>query len=323
MSQSDADTAPPTDKAPAEAQPAPAKTTPLRRSLRAAAAGAALTILAVAGAGAALWPRILPYATGPSNTQLAQDIADLRQELALARSAAGRPGDSAALTGRVAALEASVQALRDQSASAPALADDVRSLRERLDRADAEIRDLRDKSSSVGATLLALGQLREAVDNAMPFTAELQAVTMLAPKEGDLAGPLTVLKARAAMGIPTASALTETFHELEPSIVRAEALPAENGWWRQTLEHAMALVSVRREAAGDGNDASAAAVASRVWMLLAAGDLADAAAEAERFTGGPAEVAGPWLRTLRARVAADRALSELTARMTAAASPRP
>ena len=121
-----------------------------------------------------------------------------------------------------------------------------------------------------------------------------------------------VLAERAASGIPTRMVLAERFWPLAPQVVRAEALPQADTWWRGTLNRLLSLVTIRRE---DGTAAgeTAAAVAARAEARLFQGDFAAAAAELALLSGGPAEVAGPWLADARARVAAEKALSELTA----------
>ena len=63
---------------------------------------------------------------------------------------------------------------------------------------------------------------------------------------------------------------------------------------------------------------SPAAVVARAQAALAAGDLAQAVAELDTLTNGPAEQAAPWLTDAKARLAATGAVSDLTAHVVAA-----
>ncbi len=314
---------------------------------------ALLVLLVLAGLGGAIgWPLLLARvegtSRGPSPAELARQIALVQDDVAVLRQKVAEvqgkvEGQGAAVTTaaadaglaqRVAALEAAQGTARPSLP--PHLAEQVQALGERLtaleknsadaaallrlsgrlDKVEATMRDIEARRSSAGALLLAVGQLRQAVDLAQPYDAEWRAVTVLAGKDDAIAAPMAALRPHAAAGIPTRPALAARFQALEPAIVRAEILPPGQGWWRQTLNRLMTLVTVRREdgmAAGDG----AAAVAARVEGRLAASDLAAAAAEAGRLTGAPAHVAAPWLDDARARLAADQALGELSAQVIA------
>lgn len=228
-----------------------------------------------------------------------------------------QPQMPARLAEDVAALAAQVAELKRSSADAAA----VLRLTDRVEKVDAEMREMQARRSSAVALLLAVGQLREAVNNAMPFDAELRAVKVLAPQDADFTGALEALKPRALSGIPGRLILAERFNALAPDLVRAETLPAERNWWRDTLHRVSTLVTIRRED-GDAAGTSVAAIAARAHDRLAQGDLAAAVAEAGALQRSAAETAAPWLEDARARLAADKALSELTAHVVAAIGPR-
>ncbi|MGE5506263.1 MAG: COG4223 family protein [Actinomycetota bacterium] len=185
-------------------------------------------------------------------------------------------------------------------------------LADRVEQVDAQLRELAGRRSSGAALLLAAAQLREAIDRGMPFDAELRALKALAPQDEEIAKAAEALKARAAAGIPTRSVLEHRFDALAPQIVRAEVLPAADGWWRQTANRLLSLVVIRREDGSEAGD-GAAAVVARASARLGQDDLAGAARELGRLTGAPAETAGPWMADALARVGADRSTSELTA----------
>ncbi|HSV28242.1 MAG TPA: mitofilin family membrane protein, partial [Candidatus Omnitrophota bacterium] len=247
---------------------------------------------------------------GPVENRLGQ----VEQSL---RTLQAQPQVPARLADDVAALGKQVGDLAKTSADAAA----VLRLADRVEKVEAEMRDLQARRSSATALLLAVGQLREAVNNAMPYDAELRAVRVLAPEGGDTALALDALKARAAAGIPNRLVLAQRFEALAPELVRAETLPSQRSWWRDTLHRLSTLVTLRRED-GDAAGNSAAAIVARAEQRLEQGDLAAAAAEIEQLQGGAAEAARPWLEDARARAAADKSLSELTAHVVASFGPR-
>ena len=277
-------------------------------------------------------------ALAPQVEALRQDLAATRAQLA---DLAARPpspageGQRADVEPRLAALE------KTASAAAPHLAEDVKALAERvaelqktsadaaavlrladrLGKVEADLREVQERRSSAAAQLLAIGQLRAAIDQALPFDAEWRAVKALDGGDAEVERLLAPLKALAPAGIPTRATLTDRFGRLEPAIIRAEALPPGEGWWRQSLNRLMTLVTIRRED-GEAEGDAAAAVVARLSARLAANDFAAAIAEAPHFSEGSAAVVKPWLDDARARLLADQSLSELTAQAVAAIGAR-
>ena len=175
---------------------------------------------------------------------------------------------------------------------------------------------MQGRRSSAAAVLLAVGQLREALANAMPYDSEWRSLKALAGNDAEVASALEILKPSAVTGIPTLPMLTARLANQAPAIVRAQVLPEQQSWWRQTLDRLASLVTIERE---DGNAAgsSPAAIIARAQGALADGDLARAITELEGLTGGPAEQAAPWIADAKARLAAGKAVSELTAHVVA------
>lgn len=242
----------------------------------------------------------------PLETRLAQTETALRALQA-------QPQVPAKLVEEVEGLGKAVTELKRTSADAAA----VLRLADRVEKVETGFRDLQSRRTSAAALLLAVGQLREAVAAALPYDTELRALKALAGGNADMAAPLEALKTRAAAGIPTAPVLAARLAVQAPTIIRAQVLPEQQSWWRQTLERVASLVTIERE---DGNAAgtSPAATLARAQAALALGDLSAAAAEIEGLSGGPAEQAAPWLADAKARIAANKALSELTAQVVAA-----
>ncbi|MBI5162992.1 MAG: hypothetical protein HY985_03720 [Magnetospirillum sp.] len=348
-----------TNDTPAEsAPPAVAETEtprPARGSWRATAIVVLFLVAALGVAGMLVWPQVRGMLKAPTPVAAVDPMDLLRAELTAPRerlqqlesrldterAAALPPPDVAGLEDRIAVMEQSVRALESQPKPAKlqetvdAVAKEVAEVKrtaadaaavlrlaDRIEKTEATVRDFESHRSSAATLLLAVGQLREAVNAALPFDAELRALAVLAGDHGSVAEALAGLKPRAAAGIPTRLTLNERFGRLVPEMVRADVLPAERTWWRETLRRLATLVVVRRED-GAAEGANAAAIAARTQARLTEADLAGAIAEIEGLSAGAAEAARPWLDDARARLAADKALSELTAQVVASVGGRP
>jgi len=237
----------------------------------------------------------------------------LSQTEAAIRALQAQPQIPARVTEQLDALDKLVADLKRTSADAAA----VLRLADRVEKVEAGFRDMQARRSSASALLLAVGQLREALAKAMPFDAELRSLKALAGQDAEMGAALETLKPRAVTGIPTFPVLASRFTALSPVIVRADVLPTEQNWWRKTLDRLASLITIERE---DGNTAgsSPSAIVARAQAALAQDDLAGAVAELDALQGGPADQAANWLADARARLAADKAVSELTAHVVAA-----
>lgn len=269
-----------------------------------------------------------------------QTLSALRRDLADLRESAGQGGDAGGgvpveavtrLEERLAALEsaqgdsvspAHLEELRQQLGEIRQMVATVREnvveagtvlrLAERVEAAEQAVRQARSRSSAAESLLLAVGQLREAINRGGSFDAEFRALRILAEGNRELADPLAALAERTSGGIPTRTALAARFGDLATSIVRADFGPEQEGWLRRTVQRFSTIVSVKRtegEAVGD----SPAAIVARAEAALDQGDLGEAVGEVAKLDGPAAEAAAPWLADANARLAAERALSELSA----------
>ncbi|RAU23671.1 hypothetical protein CU669_00770 [Paramagnetospirillum kuznetsovii] len=273
------------------------------------------------------------------------EVEDLRAELSAATQRLAqleaRPA-VAADDGRLSALEQAVKTAQTQAAAPSHLAADVDALSkqitevrktaadaatllrlaDRVEQVEASLREMQAKRSSAVALLLAVGQLREAVNLGMAFDAELRTVKLLAGEDAALAKPVDVLKDKAATGISTRPTLVDGFEILAPRVIRAEILPEGESWQRRVMDKLLALVTIRRED-GSAAGSNAAAVVGRAQAALSRADLAGAISQMDSLGVGPAEAAAPWLAEAKARLAAEKALSEITAQVLAQAGVKP
>jgi len=225
----------------------------------------------------------------------------------------------------LARLPSEVETLGQQVADVKKTAADAATmlrLFDRVDQAEASLRDLQARRASASALLLAVGQLREAVNLGQPFDIQLRSVKALASDDSEVTAALDALRPYADAGIPTRPTLISTFERIAPRIVRAEMLPEEEGWSRRAADRLLSLISVRREAGVvAGNDA--AAIVARAESALGGGDLTGATTEVSLLVYAPGEAAAEWLTGAKARLAADKVLSDLSAHAVALAGARP
>lgn len=194
----------------------------------------------------------------------------------------------------------------------------VLKLAERIDAAEAAVQQAQSRTQQAQALLIATGQLREAIYRGAPFEAELRSLKLIAGGDEQMAKPLAALDGLAGKGVATRGELSSRFGELASDMIRAEVAPEESGWWRQTVQAVTSVITIRRldgEAAGD----SVSARVARAAEALDKGDLAGTVRELSGLDGGPAAVAAPWLAKAQARLAAEQALSNLTAHAVAVA----
>ncbi|MEX0815716.1 MAG: mitofilin family membrane protein, partial [Dongiaceae bacterium] len=147
-----------------------------------------------------------------------------------------------------------------------------------------------------------------------------------AAADGELAAAVerltAPLAAHAESGIPTPADLRAEFPAVARAVAGFAPVPAgDSGGWRDRLLGRLSdLISLRPVGAGVEGDDPAARVA-RAEAHLATGDLAAAIDELADLTGERAAAAADWLARARARLAVERALSELQAAAIARLAP--
>ncbi|MFA7430878.1 MAG: mitofilin family membrane protein [Rhodospirillaceae bacterium] len=241
----------------------------------------------------------------------AEDLAALRQKVEQLANAAPGPDIDAVQT-RLTELE---------NSRAPASA--VLSLTERVTAVETQAREASSRQENALAFLMSVLQLREALLAGRPFDAELRAVRATAPQDFQLTSAAEGFIEYAANGVPPLVVLRQRLNAEADQIIRASVRPDEgNGWWNNTVDRALSVVSVRRTD-GDAVGTDTASIVSRAEQRLAAGNLSGAVGELRALQGGPADAAASWLRDANARLAADAATSELTAEALARVGARP
>ena len=317
---------------------------PLLRGVVAGLAGGVVAGLLIAAGLDAAWPELRDRLLAPTDrrlTILERAIDDLNPRLSTVEREQSRLGLSTDATAATQTLSQRLAALETRAGSADPrvgatveqvnrLAGEVEALRramppegtilrlaDRAEVAEKELRELATRRQSAEALLLVVGQLREAVNRGDPYEVELRAARRVAP--ADDAATLDVLAAGAATGVARGNALIAAFPAVAKDILRAAIAPPDGDFWQRTLNKASSLVSLRRiDGQGDGT----AAVVARAEARVKEGDLAKGLQELAALQGDPAQIAAAWMTSAAARVATDRALSELAATAAADTSKR-
>lgn len=200
----------------------------------------------------------------------------------------------------------------DQLRRGTADAQTVLAMQERLQEVADIARQTASRQDTALGLVLTTAQLRQAVDQGNPFATELRTVRAIADTMRNVTIDSPVLTDFADAGIPTRDMLAERFDRLGTEIIRTAAAPDDAPEWVQsTVRRLMGLVTVRRtdgEAVGDG----ASAIVARAASAIEAGDLGTAVQELQKLQGDAAAVADDWLTGAQARLAADKALADLT-----------
>jgi hypothetical protein len=204
-------------------------------------------------------------------------VTDLRasvQDAAKNSSAGISPAELDALQKRMAALEQSAKAARDDIAKA--------------------------SSADIAARLaLSAAGLRDAVASGAPFAAELAQAKSLGADDKILA-PLAPF---AATGVPTPAVLAQELRALLPAMLKISGAQAPEGGFLERLQaNAGKLVRVRPVDAPPGDDPSA--VLARLEIDAAKADFAAALADFGKLADATRAPAQSWIAKAQARQAA-------------------
>jgi hypothetical protein len=233
------------------------------------------------------------------------------------------------LTQRVAAIEAqtaskaaeSEKAVRELGRLGTAATD----LGERLSALEQRARAQVTTDRAGTALLLAELQMREAVEEGRPFAAAYGAFTKLARDDPMLIAGAAPLSAAARDGVASRIVLRRELADLAGELARAGEPAGNLRWWQQALDRIKRVVTIRR--IGGSAHAGPQAAVSTAQSALAGGDLAAAVSALGSLNGADAELAQPWLRMARDRLAAEAALAHLqqalAAHLGAASTPPP
>ncbi|MFI4961029.1 MAG: COG4223 family protein [Hyphomicrobiales bacterium] len=222
----------------------------------------------------------------------------------------------------VTELRASVQDAAKNSSSGISLAD-LDALQKRMAALEQSAKAARDdiakaSSADIAARLaLSAAGLRDAVASGAPFAAELAQAKSLGADDKVLA-PLAPF---AATGVPTPPALAQELRALLPAMLKISGAQALEGGFLERLQaNAGKLVRVRPVDAPPGDDPSA--VLARLEIDAAKADIAAALADLGKLADATRAPAQAWIERAKARQAALAAARQYAADTARALGPR-
>jgi hypothetical protein len=214
------------------------------------------------------------------------------QDIAKISSTGISPAELDALQRRIAALEQSAAATREDIVKASA--------------ADAAAR-----------LALSATALRDAALSGAPFAAELAQAKSLSGDDKALA----LLEPFAASGVPTAEVLAQELRALLPAMLKISGATAPDGGFLERLQaNAGKLVRIRPLDAPPGDDPSAAL--ARLEIDAAKADLAAALADLGKLADAMRAPAQAWIAKAQARQAALTAVRQFAADAARALGPK-
>lgn len=231
---------------------------------------------------------------------------------ALEERPAAAPADLGPLESRIAALEnEAAETNVGETAPSPevaALTERVAALSGRLDTLEAE--PPRDPATEAAAKTIALGALVDAADRGQPFANEIAQLRAIVGEDPALAA----LRPVAERGVPSKSYLAGQFPQVAQAILGAAARPDPgDGLIDRLAQSAKSLVEVRPVGPVPGDLPEA--IVSRMEAAVRGGDLAAALAEREALAAPGQAASARWAESAAARVALDRDVAALRAKL--------
>ena len=227
-----------------------------------------------------------------------------RRNDAVAVNAAQAMEHADAATKAVAELRASVQDMAKDRTAGPSVAE-LDALQKRIagleQSTQAARNDIAKTATADSAARLALSAmaLRDAATSGAPFAAELAQAKSLGASDKDLA-PLAPF---AATGIPSAQSLAQELRALLPAIRKVSGTQTQSGGFLERLEaNAGKLVRIRPVDAPPGDDASSVLV--RLEIEATKADIPAAIADLDKLSDSVRAPAQDWIERAKARQAA-------------------
>lgn len=238
---------------------------------------------------------------GPVDARLRQ----LESKFTAVETATGGT-DGAALTGRLIALQDTVNGLKTRVGDA-----DFAAIAAQVQRLQADTDTIRAQSESAAIAAraaFAVAAASEAARASGPFEQAFATLETILPGDPNI----VALAPLARAGAPSRQELKEQFASMEDDVVRAARISASGaGFWGRVQAFLAQFVTIQRTGEGD----TPVGMVERASGRLASDDIAGAVAELSRLTGPAAQVAGPWIQRARARLEIDARLAAIRAEL--------
>lgn len=216
------------------------------------------------------------------------------------------------LSNSLAETDKAVSATSEQAStlgqSIEALSGEVQTLATRVGEAESELDHLGGEYQRGAAMIVAIGDVDRAITRAEPFDSALSSLKSLVRDDALLGETLPLLEPVAASGVPTLSALKETFADMASGVLLAEE--GDRSLTDQVSDNVFGIIRMRpsgAEVSGPGSRA----VLARAQAALSSGDLEAAVAELSELEGSAAEASASWVERASSRLSAEAAVLDL------------
>jgi hypothetical protein len=263
----------------------------------------------------------------------------------LDRELAGVKADASRLTQRVEALRAAddrltlaLRSSQEETAGfkselakelqsvvrAQDLGKAIASLSGRLSGVERDLQSLvrseEDRNANAGRIVLALelGNLKRVVERGVPYANELAEVNRVSGGRLNLA----VLDRYKSQGVPSIADLAREFHALAHAVIDAETEVPDASILDRLLASAKSIVRVRKVSHGAG-DTGIEAVVARMETGVKDANLPLVLEAAKQLSPRAMAPARTWLDKVEARVAVDRAITEIDTELKGSLGARP
>ena len=240
--------------------------------------------------------------------ELTREVATLKNDVAALNARADALEESSAVRQSAAAQMAELTMRLDALGSDVARAADRDTLAQLKDRIAGLEHASPGEMFRIAAATLARANLARAAEQGAPFKPQLEALRIAAPEDPALGA----LQSAAGSGVTTRAVLAARFADAARQSLDAERSSAAGGmaWlWASTRR----LISVRR--VGDVAGITTEDRLARAQADLARSDLENAVMEVRGINGAAAMPLQPWLKDAEERLALDRTIADINARI--------
>ncbi len=168
--------------------------------------------------------------------------------------------------------------------------------------------------NTASARFLALGvaQLRPVLESDGPFSVELATLRKIAADDAEVMKALETIASDSDVGVPTVTQLQLRFSRMASDIALSDIVDSHRSWFDRAMLSVASTLDLHvwlkkmRETHPPTEE-----IVMQAQIAVAAGDLAGAVGQLGKLSGRPAEIAEPWIRSARTRIAASQVLKYL------------
>lgn len=240
----------------------------------------------------------------------------------LGKKLAQLDAQSQKLTQQMTALNETVTGVKSGAVTRDQVSQQINGLKAELEKVTAKLADVTARENAAheaarqSALALAFSNLKRAMGRGEGFSDELSAVKRLATEGIDF----SALEPLANSGIPTEQGLLDDYSPLAVEALAKDQVGTDGNTWDKLVSKARTALKYRRtgDVEGSGNEA----VLARMEHQFKQGHIEEVLSEAKALDGQAAQVMGPWLNKLEARLMVEKATQKIEDQLLATLEPR-